>query len=683
MGEDGQLLQEALPANTQSDTGVIIFIAVCAFLLFVFLLFGIASDKKKKDAGVYGKLKKQSVFSLFYSFFVRLFLTRWYVLRVRQMYLSHCPMEPERLNVKTIKVCFGVWAGAVLVLYLVFMRSPSLYNLALAIFLISVISIEVVRFISKAMEKKILRQLEKFLNDVRHFYYDTHSIVSSIQEAAGQAKYELRIHADKLCEILTAADVKDAAEEYNQSFANRFLKLFLSQCVATQEYGDTLHDGESLFIRNINDLRSDILNYLLQLERLQLEFAGLTFITVLPVLATDAIKNVAVEMLPELEAFYSGAIGALAPPIFLCITVLIYIVIVKMQELDAGGAPDKKSVFAVIARLRGISNALDVWEEKNYGKVIKQKERLRRAGERITPRQWLLQKVSFALVAFVVGVCLFSVSHYREREVLRTSTDNIASLSSAATLRQVEQMKEVVVAVVDRYKDVEGVGEITLLSDIKQTINSDVLADVVAKECMRRITEYQDSYVKWYEIVCVLIISIAAFYIPVLLIKYKESLMKMNMLSEVTTFQSIIMMQMYIPDITVPTILTSMEQFALIFRAALQDCINEFSFDWRDALESMKEKERYEPFSRLCDNFIIADKIGIQLAFEEIAQDREHFQKQRELDTSRMIKQKSDRAKLIAFIPLIVIIAAYLIVPFAIESFNQFSVIMQELSMMQ
>ena len=132
----------------------------------MFLLFGIASDKKKKDAGVYGKLKKRSVFSLFYNFFVRLFLTRWHVLRVRQMYLSHCPMEPERLNVKTIKVCFGVWAGAVLILYLVFMRSPSLYNLALAIFLISVVSIEVVRFISKAMEKKILRQLEKFLNDV-------------------------------------------------------------------------------------------------------------------------------------------------------------------------------------------------------------------------------------------------------------------------------------------------------------------------------------------------------------------------------------------------------------------------------------------------------------------------------------------------------------------------------------
>lgn len=679
MGEGEQLLQETLPAATQSDTGLIVFIAICAFLLFVVLAFGIMNDRKRKDVGVYGNLKKQSIFSLFYNFFVRLFLTRRYVLRVRQMYLSHCPMEPERLNVKTIKVCFGVWAGGMLILYLVFMRNPSIYNMVLAIFLISVVSIELVRFISKAMEKKILRQLEKFLNDVRHFYYDTHSVVASIQEAAGQARYELRIHAERLCEVLTAADVKDAAEEYNQSSSNRFLKLFLSQCVATQEYGDTLHDGESLFIRNINDLRADILNYLLQLERLQLEFAGLTFITVIPVLTTDAIKDVAIEMLPELEAFYSGAIGVLAPPIFLCITILIYIVIIKMQELDAGESGGKKSVFAVLARVRAISNVLDVWEDKNYGKVIKQRERLRRAGERISPRQWLLQKVSFALMAFFVGIWLFSVSHYREREVLSTSTDNIASLSSAATLKQVEQMKEVTIRVVNHYKDVEGVGELTLLNDIKQVIDSNVLADVVAKECMRRITEYQDSYLKWYELVFVLILSVGAFYIPLLLIKYKESLMKMNMLSEVTTFQSIIMMQMYIPDITVPTILTSMEQFALIFRASLQDCINELSFSWQDALENMKEKERYEPFGRLCDNFIIADKIGIGLAFEEIAQDREHFQKQRDLDTERMIKQKSGRAKLIAFIPLVVIILAYLIVPFGVESYHQFTVIMNEL----
>lgn len=671
--------------SQSGDTGLIVFIIFCGILLIAVALIGSASDRKKRGQGVYGNLKKSSVLGQFYNFFSEFFLTRWYVAKVRSMYQAHCPIASDKLRVKTIKVCFFVWGSAAGVLYLVFMRNPTVYSFVLAVFLIAVVSIEILRFVSKMTEKRILRQLEKFLNDVRHFYYDTHSVVGAILEAASVSKYEMSVHAERLCEVLTAADVKDAVEEYNRSSANRFLKLFLSQCVATQEYGDTKKQGESLFVRNINDLRADILNYLLQLERLQMEFAGLTFITVLPVFALPAIKGLAVGALPELEAFYSGAFGVLAGPIYLVVTVLIYLVIVKMQELDAGETAGNQSLVAAIAKMKFVSRFLDAWEEKNYGRMLRQKERLRRAGERITPRQWLVQKAGFAIIAFVSGVWLFSASHMREREILCSNLDNVASLSSAATTRQTEAMKEAVFHVVNRYKDVEGVTRFILVSEIESvsSLNSEVLIGVTADECMRRILEYQDSYVKWYEILCVLSISVLAYCIPLFLIKYKESLMKMNMLSEVTTFQSIIMMQMYIPDITVATILMSLEQFALIFRADLQDCINELSFSWREALENMRDNEEYEPFRRLCDNFIIADKIGIQLAFDEIAQDREHFQKQRELDTSRMIKKKSERAKLIAFIPVVIIIATYLILPFAVESFNQFSVIMEELNMMQ
>mgnify|MGYP003522618823 CR=1 FL=1 len=156
--------------------------------------------------------------------------------------------------------------------------------------------------------------------------------------------------------------------------------------------------------------------------------------------------------------------------------------------------------------------------------------------------------------------------------------------------------------------------------------------------------------------------------------------MQMNMLSEVTQFQSIIMMQMFIPDITVIRILLTMEQFAMIFRKSIQDCINEYSYSVFDALSNMKASESFEPFRRLCDNLMTVDKIGVIHSFEEIVQDREHFQRQREADTYRMIRKKSGQAKLIAFIPMLLIIITYLILPYGMEAMRQFSVIMQELS---
>ena len=187
---------------------------------------------------------------------------------------------------------------------------------------------------------------------------------------------------------------------------------------------------------------------------------------------------------------------------------------------------------------------------------------------------------------------------------------------------------------------------------------------------------------KWYEIGIILLCALLAYEIPDLRLWYKTALMRMNMLSEVTQFQSIILMQMFIPDITVLRILTSMEQFAFIFRSGIQECINEYSYSVEESLSTMREAESYEPFRRLCDNLLMVDKIGIIRAFEEITQDREHFQKQREEDTYRMIRKKAGQAKVLAFVPMLTIMFSYLIFPYGVEALNQFSAIMQELNTM-
>lgn len=530
----------------------------------------------------------------------QLILTKRYVKRIREALMGLGALGESQIHELTAQLCMITAGAECLAFYVLFVRRPGLFALAVFCFYAVVIAKEIFRYAVSRTEKKLLRQTEKLLNDVRHFFYDTHSITAALQEAAGIAGYEMRIQIDTFLKILGSEEIESAVEAYNRNSRNRFLKLLLSQCVAIQEYGDTEQNGESVFVRNLSDLREDILNYLMQVERQQLEFAGLNFIVLVPVLALPVIRTTAIETLPELDGFYKGTLGRILPVLFLTITALLYGILNEMQELDARS--NKRSLLRWLEKNRYCSALLDDWERRNFGAITQQKKKLRCAGEQITPRMLFLEKLLYSGVTTGIGIIALLWAKGKENSLL------------------------------------------------------------------------------WYEAVILMLCSIVAYYIPDVRIQYKKSLMQMNMLSEVTQFQSIIMMQMYIPDITVLRILTMMEQFAYIFRASIQACINEYSYSVQGALQRMKKAEGYEPFRRLCDNLLTVDKIGIVRSFEEIIQDRIHFQRQREADTYRMIKKKADYAKMIAFVPMLLIITSYLILPYGVEAMRQFSMIMEELN---
>ena len=544
--------------------------------------------------------REYRTYRFFYQLITRCVLTKRYVNKVRDALLHLCPFEPQRLYKKTVQICCITWAVVGVAFFTLFFRNPGMYTFILSCTFSIITSGEVLRFTVKRMERRILRQLEKLLNDVRHCYYDTHSIGTALQEAAMMSGYEMRVHIDMLLRVLGAENIEWALEEYNRISGNRFLKLFLSQCVAIQEYGDSERNGESIFVRNLSDLREDILNYLLQLEYLQLEFAGLTVITLIPILTLPLIRSTATATLPELESFYIGTSGIVLPVIYLVVTILVYSLILEMQELDA----QNKTLLLLLQKVGGIrcvAILLDFWERRHGRRIMCMQRSLQRAGEHISPRYLILEKILYFCLTEIVGAV-----------VLVCAKGNI--------------------------------------------------------ECL-----------KFYELCILLFLGLIAYIIPESRLRYRTALMQMNMLSEVTQFQSIIIMQMFIPDITVLRMLLTMEQFAMIFRKSIQDCINEYSYSVFQALSNMKAAESYEPFRRLCDNLLTVDKIGIVRSFEEVIQDREYFQRQREADTYRMIRKKSGQAKLVAFIPMLMIMITYLILPYGMEALRQFGEIMSEL----
>lgn len=175
----------------------------------------------------------------------------------------------------------------------------------------------------------------------------------------------------------------------------------------------------------------------------------------------------------------------------------------------------------------------------------------------------------------------------------------------------------------------------------------------------------------WYELLAATFIALVSFKLPDLKLQFHRKIAVMGREDEMIRYQSILLMLMYIERISVIEVLERIEEFSYLFRKQIQNCINNYNASDALALEELKESTSFLPFQRMVDNFMMSDEIGIELAFDEVAADRQHFQEKRKQENEMNLKQRFELAQFIAYIPAILVIGGYLILPFLLECYNQ------------
>ena len=206
-------------------------------------------------------------------------------------------------------------------------------------------------------------------------------------------------------------------------------------------------------------------------------------------------------------------------------------------------------------------------------------------------------------------------------------------------------------------------------------------ADIAAKRIYDKLTVYNSHYLKWWELLVSIIVSVTAYYLPWWLLLFRERVLRMNMEDEVMQFHTIILMLMHIERIHVEDILFWMEQFAVIFKSSLSKCINNFEYGDRQALEQLAIDAPYIPFVRIVETLqTAADKISISEAFDELKSEREYNQEKRKQDNEILVNKKGMWGKMIAFIPLGATIFLYMILPFIMVSAAQMKNFSDEIS---
>ncbi len=169
----------------------------------------------------------------------------------------------------------------------------------------------------------------------------------------------------------------------------------------------------------------------------------------------------------------------------------------------------------------------------------------------------------------------------------------------------------------------------------------------------------------------VLLSTILCYLIPVWVLRYRVKLAKVYMEDEVFQFQSILMMVMYMDRISTYELLEIIEDFSIIFKKQLRQCLLDYDVGQKEALYQLRENTYCEAFHKLIDNLIMCDDIGVIKALDEVALEIQFYSEKRQQQTNYQLEQKGIVCRFLSFLPLVTTIALYLILPFVTVSLSK------------
>lgn len=667
--------------------------------------------KRKLDSG------KSKLLDI-YKFLMRIPLYNNHVRMVERQYTILYPNDQKTARKKATKLILWSTLISILSLIAVIVISGTVYMIVVTIVLIVVLNTYLVRMRIESEEMRLLEQFNSFMSDVRHFYFDSQMVDEAVNAAIEVAKPAVRVHAERIAEIFTAPDLIEATQKYNNIVPNRFIKSFVALCVITIQYGDKKVKDESNFLLNLKNLKQEIYIEILKKQKLKSAFSMLVAITIIPVFALDWIKNWAINNMPELDAFYNGTKGVIMSMLILGATLITYSIILRLKNMDIN-AEDDHVILRWIDKRWPFKQMLDNYMHANYAKMKRLDKDLKRIGQSITARLFMLKRILLGFALFIFVTAALFVVHANNKTRLISSVNNLDSITSGATEDNIATMRDSIIYYTTLYKYntvLDSTGKVVSSSDSLFTngspvaiqtktgrtfkagddaevrtdgilnkstmtailasdkeLKSNALCEATATEILSRIIEYNKEYVKWYEILIAIVVGIAGFYYPLLVKIMQKIAIQRAMEDEVIQYQTIISMLVYIDRMTIDTVIEWMEEFGVIFKESLTECMNRLNAGDADALDRLIEEEPFEMFDRVIENLKMSDRIGVAKAFNEVDVERANYQDKRRQENEIEITNKGSMAQFLSMIPLGIVILAYLIYPLMTESLGQLS----------
>ena len=527
------------------------------------------------------------------------------------------------------------------------------------------------------IDNKLLNQQIDFFSEIRHAYHEYNMVEEAIYEAAQNDDYpEIARQAERIHEILTSDDPEMELERYYDIAPNDYLKEFAGISYLTKEFGDrTDEDGASLYLKNLNNITQEMQIELLKRDKLDYVFQSLSFISVVPILGIEPMKNWAIDQFSFTKQFYDGKGGLYVQLALIALTAVCYILVRKLKDSGVAGGmqytdnPWQNKLYKKKPIKKIVNMFIPSKSKKEYRKVIKL---LKDSGSK-QKIEWLyVNKLLLFISVSIISVIVFILSHIIAINYVYTEPTadyNIMGTLGNVNLKRAEEKTQNHNKVINymKKKNFEGT-DIQIENTMKMMKEFDSLKQEDIKKEVKLIKDkyfvVRNERIQWFEVLLSIMFGLLAYIAPNLLMKFQLKMKQLEMENEVMQYHTIILMLMKIERVSVEMILEWLERYSKIFRPQISKCVNNFESGGWEALEELKRDISFKDLTRIVEALQAAvESIPIRQAFDELDTERAYYQDKRRNSNEKLISRKSILGKAFGFAPMVLLFVGYLIIP--------------------
>ena len=526
------------------------------------------------------------------------------------------------------------------------------------------------------IDNNLLLQQIDFFAALRHSYHETNMVGEAIYVTAQDTDaVEVSRQAEKIFEILNSSDPETELEKYYDVAPNNYLKEFAGISFLTQEFGDRKVNGESLYLKNLENITQEMQLEILKRDKLDYTFKSISVISIVPVLFLEPLKNWATNNFGFTVAFYEGKSGMLVQLGVILLTIISYIMIRKLKDngsvkrVEDTPNPWQEKLY----KNKLIKKVVDMFMPKQHTAQERKEKRLLQDAASKQKLHWLyVSRLTMSILAFIGAIITIIALHAIQvnfQYTNPTSDYDLIGTAEGSELKKAKATTERQNKVLDKLKgpgknvdDKEIKKVMSKIKDYDDKSDTDIKKEI--KQIKKKLNIINKEYISWVEILIAFVVGYLGYMAPYLIIKFQVKLRIMEMEDEVMQYQVIILMLMRLERVDVEMILEWLDRYADIFKEQISKCLNNYESGAYEALEEMKEEVTYQEFIRIIESLQSAvEKVPIKEAFEELESDRDYYRDKRKETNARLIDKKGRIGKAVGFAPMVVMFVGYLIFP--------------------
>ena len=662
------------------------FVGILALLLY----YKILKRKYTKNSALFNKdrlvvREKTSykdtfdkIYQSVYLTFVKMPIIKYYTKKTRLKYEITNDYTEYELRKRTGSTMLRAVIFMFTALFIFLNLVDDLYMSLMVIVGVLIVTEKVIDIGITSVSDKILRQMPDTFTSIRHAFHEHGMVEEAFNTAIDDlGDKEIVPQLRRIKEAMISENPEIELERYYDTAPNRFLKLFAGVSYLTLDLGDRKVDGTSVYLKNLNNILSDIYLEVLKRDKINYMFRSLTIIAVVPLVAIKPLQSWAENNFPALMNFYDSSIGFFMQSLIIVSIFISYLMLRIIKE-------DSEEIkFDRVASVK--------WQEKAYTyplikmmvDAFKPRENTRKYRTETTyikntnsylTIEWLyVNKLTSFVACFILSlILLLNMQHIDVSAVYTKIGDEFLSFGSLSESQQAaaESLNESDNRYLREYRH-KNITKEELAAQMVDPVTGEVDQESVDR-VYSKLETVKNSYLKFWQVLSALIIGLIGYYMPTLMLIIRNKIREMEKENEIMQFQSIILMLMYIDRIDVQTILEWLERFSYAFKEPISTCLNNYEAGAERALEELKESVPYPDFERIVEQLISAvERIPVKDAFDELETERTFFYERRKEANNRLIQKKVTYGKVLGFTPMVLLIGGYLVAPLMIVSIMQ------------